>query len=152
MKIPALLLLTTAALLPAEAPRYALTSHAIAGGGSAMTSPDARYTLTGTTGQAEAAPAFTSPDARYTLAPGFWPTATIIAAPDAPPLRFLPAPSGSALLAWPVTTSGWIMEVSTDLAAGSWTPVNHAVVNTANDHTVTVPATALRQFFRLRCP
>ena len=152
MKIHILLLLATAALLPAEVPRFAITSHTIAGGGNAMTSGDARFTLTGTTGQPEAAQAITSPDGRFTQAPGFWHTATIVAAPDAPPLRFLPAPYGSVLLAWPVTTSGWILEVSTDLAAGSWTPVNHAVVNTANDHTVTVPATALRQFFRLRCP
>ena len=154
MKSPLLLALASASLLSASPPRFEITGHTIAGGGNALTDGNARYALTGTTGQAEAASALNSAGGRFALAPGFWHVSTVVAGPDAPPLRFLPAPSadGTVVLAWPVETTGWILEMSTDLRTNSWVPVNVPSADSATDHTVTVHSSAPRRYFRLRCP
>ena len=147
---PLLLLLVSTALLTANPPRYAITARTLHSGGT-MTGGSGRFTLTATAGQPEAAPAFSSSDARYTLAPGFWPAVVILTAPGSPPLHFLPAAPGTALLAWPVETTGWHLEQSADLI--TWTPVELPLINTPAHHTVTVPTTGIaRRFFRLGCP
>ena len=150
MKTP-LLLLASAALLSANPPRFEITSHTVHSGG-VMSDAGGRFVLTATAGQPEAVPEFTSADSRYALAPGFWPAAVAIAAPGAPPLRFLPAASGFIVVAWPVEASGWRLEESADLL--TWTLVSTPVVDTPTDHTVTVAAGSgfSRRFFRLRRP
>ena len=142
--------LASAALLSANPPRYAITAHTLHSGG-VMTGGGGRFTLSATAGQPEAVPQFLSSDQRYALAPGFWPAAVVIAVPGAPPLRFLPAPQAHVILAWPVASSGWVLEQSANLL--TWTPVEIPVVNTAADHTVTLPTSSgpARRFFRLRC-
>ena len=145
---PAILLLLSVSLLGAVPPRFEITAHAIYSG-AVMADSGGRFSLTGTAGQPEAVPEFASVDSRFSLYPGFWPVAVILTAPDSPELRFLPAAPGQSTVAWPVTASGWILEQSHDLQ--SWSPVAAPVVNTASDHTVTMPGAGGRVFLRLRC-
>jgi hypothetical protein len=146
-----LLFLTSAVVLMANPQRFAITRGTLHSGGS-MRDAGGRFVLTATAGQPEAVPEFTSADSRYALAPGFWPAAVSIAAPGAPPLRFLPAASGYVQVAWPVEVSGWRLEESADLL--TWALVAKPVADTPTDHTVTVAAGSgfSRRFFRLRCP
>lgn len=146
-----LLFLTSAVVLMANPQRFAITRGTLHSGG-VMSDAGGRFVLTATAGQPEAVPEFTSADSRYALAPGFWPAAVAIAAPGAPPLRFLPAAPGFIVVAWPVEASGWRLEESADLL--TWALVSTPVVDTPTDHTVTVAAGSgfSRRFFRLRCP
>ena len=111
-----------------------------------------RYLLTGTTGQPDAATALVSQGGRYSLQPGFWNASTILPVTGAPPLRFLPPPpaTSAVILAWPASASGWSVEWSADLL--TWLPLTQPVVDTAEDHTVTlnVTSTDRRLFFRMK--
>ena len=60
--------------------------------------------------------------------------------------------SGFVVLAWPVSVEGFMLEQSPDLSPQSWTDVLTPVVDTATEHTVTVPITGPRMFFRLKKP
>src|SRR5262245_62000006 len=137
MKTFTTLFLLCAALLQAN-PRFEITKSTIDAGGA--NTPGPRFTLTGTVGQPDAAPRFVSADNRFAVQPGFWPSATVVPAPGAPELTMRPgAARDTAILAWPVTANGYILEESTNLAPGSWSTVRFSVVDTATEHTVTYP-------------
>lgn len=145
MKTIALLLLS-AALLQAN-PRFTIAKSTIAGGAH---TPGARFTLTGTIGQPDAAPRFTSSDNRFTLEPGFWSPHSVVQLPDFPPLVMRPGAPGFSVIAWPVAANGFILQSSPDMSPGSWMDIGTRPVDTALEHTVTVSNLAPRAFFRLR--
>ena len=60
-------------------------------------------------------------------------------------------PTNSIVLAWPAPATGFILESASGLPAAAWSQVSYPVTTNADGlYTVTVPATANRQFFRLR--
>ena len=54
------------------------------------------------------------------------------------------------MLSWPVAVSGYTLEYTTQLGSGFWTTEAASVVNTATEHTVTVPASSGRRFYQLK--
>ena len=147
MKTLTVLFLLSAALLKAD-PRFEITKSTIDAGGASTPGP--RFSLTGTVGQPDAAPRFAPADNRFAVEPGFWPGGTVVPTPGAPELTMRPgAARDTAILAWPVTANGYILQESPDLAPGSWTNVRIAVVDKDSEHTVTYPMGAQRRFFRL---
>ncbi len=57
---------------------------------------------------------------------------------------------GSQLrLSWPVSATGLTLQYATSLTAQDWTTEPTAVVDTATEHTVTVPTAGQPKFFRL---
>ncbi len=144
-----IILLLTSSLLHAD-PRFVLKKTVIPGGGSTLTSP--RFTLTGTIGQPEASPRLVSTDGRFTLAPGFWGDYSVVQQPNLPLLTIRRGATGFFVLAWPIDTANATLEQSLDLTPSSWTTVTTRVIDTATEHTVTVPINAPKKFFRLSVP
>src|SRR6266851_3902743 len=57
---------------------------------------------------------------------------------------------GNAIISWPLTATGFILQQTENLGANAvWTPVSHSVAQTPDEYVVTVPATKPKQFFRL---
>ena len=149
MKVIALLLATAAAALAQSSPRFTITKSTIDGGGAGSAAVS-RFALTGTTGQADAAPVPASAGGRFNLQPGFWGQVTLVQIPGAPELTMRPSRlPGYAILAWPVSVTGYVLQQSPDMTAVAWTSVTIRVVDNATEHTVLMPLTASRQFFRL---
>ncbi len=142
------LLLLLMATVASGNPRFAITKSTIDAGGTRA--PGARFTLTGTIGQPDAAPRFTSPDGRFSLEPGFWSPHSVVQLPDFPLLVMRAGANGSIVIAWPVGANGFILQSSPDLSPESWRDVGIRPVDTALEHMVTVSSLAPRAFFRLR--
>ncbi|MBL9173814.1 MAG: hypothetical protein JNL10_09790 [Verrucomicrobiales bacterium] len=56
----------------------------------------------------------------------------------------------SIRLSWPVSVSGFALEYSTQLGSSEWNTEPAAVVDDATEHTVIVPASTVRSFYRLK--
>ena len=139
-------------------PRFAITKSTMDAGGNrsadtgTIQQPLPRFTLAGTIGQPDAAPTLTSASSRFAIQPGFWNGYNVVQIPGAPQLSIREGASGFVVLAWPVSVEGFMLEQSPDLSPQSWTDVLTPVVDTATEHTVTVPITGPRMFFRLKKP
>lgn len=151
----ALLVLIPAAAL-ANPPRFAITSTTIDGGGNRTAEPadpmdeTPRFVLTGTIGQPDAATPVFSEKPRFALQPGFWNDYHAVQTPGAPQLTIHKGAPGFVVLAWPVSVEGFALQQSPDLTPESWTAVTLPVVDTATEHTVTIPITGPRMFFSLK--
>jgi hypothetical protein len=56
----------------------------------------------------------------------------------------------SLLVSWPVAPSGFVLESSSTLLPGDWTPVSGSPVTFNGQNLQSVPLTNTNQFFRLR--
>lgn len=75
---------------------------------------------------------------------------TVKASPVVPvPLR-LTRTGADVLIAWPATAVGYVLETTPQLGVASWEPEPEPPVLINGQFTVTVPATAAEQYFRLR--
>ena len=139
----AALLLTTTALHAAEIPWWTFTG----GGGIAQ---HGAVALGGAIGPI--APALSSATGgNYTLTGGFWPAFPGQPKAATPVLKIKSLGDGSkALLSWPVGVNGFILEYTPQLGSGLWIVENAAVVDTATEHTATVPAADAFRCYRLR--
>ncbi len=139
----AALLLATTTLQAAEIPWWTITG----GGGIAQ---HGAVALGGAIGPI--APALTpATGGNYTLTGGFWPAFPGQPQPVLPVLKIKSLGDGSqALLSWPVGLKGFILEYTPQLGSGQWFKEGNAVVDTAAEHTVTVPAPSEFRCYRLR--
>lgn len=53
-------------------------------------------------------------------------------------------------LAWPLQATGYTLQFTTSLANPNWQPVAAPVVDTASEHTVSLPSNTAPRFFRLK--
>lgn len=128
----AALLLTTTALHAAEIPWWTFTG----GGGIAQHGAPALSSATG---------------GNYTLSGGFWPAFPGQPKAALPVLKIKSLGDGSkALLSWPVGVNGFILEYTPQLGSGLWIVESATVVDTATEHTATVPAADAFRRYRLR--
>ena len=115
------------------------------GGGTCTGGP---FTLSGTIGQPEAAPALIG--GAFKLDPGFWSGVTVQQTPGAPTLKIQLTGNGFAVLSWPANVTGFVLEETGLLGQpNNWTNTLQPIVDTATEHTVTVPAAGYK-CFRLR--
>jgi hypothetical protein len=56
----------------------------------------------------------------------------------------------NVVISWPHNTSGFFLQETPSLSAPVWTSTPHPIVDTATEHTVTVPAASLMKCFRLK--
>jgi hypothetical protein len=143
----AALVLCLGSLGAAEIPQFAIKSFTIDGGGTTGVSADQHFRLTGTVGQPEASVAVGN--GNFSLESGFWHRITVVQASDAPRLSIRLNRFGQAVLSWGRDVSGFELEETIALG-GPWNPVRTAVVDTATEHTVTVPAAGNIKCYRLR--
>ena len=100
---------------------------------------------------ASAAPPLTG--GSFKLEPGFWSAVTVFESPGAPILKIRLIGGGLAVLSWPVNVSGFTLEELLNSAQpNGWSATPLPVVDTAAEHTVTVPAPGVCKCFRLMRP
>ena len=137
--------------------------HAQAGGGLSVasftigsgggSSAGGRFSLTGTAGQRETGTL--APKLRglqggsFSVEAGFWHRIQLVPTPDAPILKMRLIAGQQVVISWPIDAAGWLLQECHDLAVGNWTPVATGIVDTRDEHTVTVPAAGLVRCYRL---
>ena len=125
--------------------QYAINWHTMDGGGG--TSTGGVYRVSGTIGQPDAAAASTN--GQYAVTSGFWSGVSVLQTPGGPLLKIRLIAGGQAIVSWPVNVTGFTLEEASSVT-GVWNNTPQAVVDTANEHTVTVPATNVIKVFRLK--
>lgn len=58
--------------------------------------------------------------------------------------------NGSVVVSWPTSFAGFLLQSSSNLAPGTWTPVSQAVIPTNGLNTVTLQIQSAEQFYRLQ--
>jgi hypothetical protein len=75
----------------------------------------------------------------------------LVLAPDTPPLRLSPTPSGTSLtISWPAAYLGYVLQESTDLAAGPWTDVGQPPTLVGTENQIIVSPLLGNRFYRLK--
>jgi hypothetical protein len=141
------LLSLLAATAVTRAQNYSLESWTVDGGGSI--SSNGQYRLTGTIGQPDAGKLA---GGSYKLEGGFWSSLTLQQTPGAPILKINHLGNGFAVLSWPVSVSAFTLEEATAVSGVPWSAAPQTVVDTATEHTVTVPAAGVMKWYRLKKP
>jgi hypothetical protein len=125
---------------------FALSWSTIDGGGG--TSSGGQFALSGTIGQPDAG---VLTGGNFKLEGGFWSGITLVQATGAPILKIKLIGGGLAVLSWPVSVTGFTLEETATVAQpNSWSATPQSVVDTATEHTVTVPAVGVIKCYRLR--
>src|SRR6266481_1538282 len=75
--------------------------------------------------------------------------ARVVQTPGAP-LLLIKLVGANAVLSWPLNTSGFFLQEPPSLSTPVWTSTPLQVVDTAIEHTVTVPGGGLMKCFRLK--
>src|SRR5262245_42428460 len=126
--------------------QFQLSWSTIDGGGG--TSKGGQFALSGTVGQPDAG-ALTG--GNFKLEGGFWSGITLQQTDGAPILKIKLVGGGMAVLSWPVSVTGFtLQETATVAQPNSWSDTAQSVVDTATEHTVTVPAAGVIKCYRLK--
>jgi hypothetical protein len=116
--------------------QFDLSWSTIDGGGG--TSTGGQFQLSGTIGQPDAG---VLTGGQFKLEGGFWSGITVLQTPGAPILKIKLIAGGMAVISWPVNVAGFTLEETAAAAQpNSWNATPQPVVDTATEHTVTVPA------------
>ena len=126
--------------------QFSISWFTLDGGGG--TSAGGPFVLSGTLGQPEAAPILAG--GAFKLEPGFWNGVSVQQTPGAPTLKIQLVANGLAVLSWPASVTGFVLEETTSAGMpDSWTNTLQPMADTATEHTVTVP-TSGNKCFRLK--
>jgi hypothetical protein len=153
MKTKSILLIMAAAGCAASLGRaqsggpFDLKWSTIDGGGAA--SSGGQFSLSGTVGQADAG---TLTGGQFKLEGGFWSGITLVQTPGSPILKIKLITGGLAVVSWPVSVTGFVLEESLAATTGVWNATLQPIVDTATEHTVTVPAAGIMKCYRLKKP
>jgi hypothetical protein len=135
---------------------FAATSHAQSGGqfdlswstidGGGGTSSGGQFVVNGTIGQPDAG---ILTGGNFKLEGGFWSGVEVLQVAGAPILR-IKLVGTNAIVSWPLSVTEFTLQETPSLTAPNWTSVPHKIVDTATEHTVTVPAAGIIKCFRLK--
>jgi hypothetical protein len=135
---------------------FAATSHAQSGGsfdlswstidGGGGASSGGQFVLNGTIGQPDAG---TLTGGNFKLEGGFWSGVQVLQVAGAPILK-ITLVGKNAVVSWPLNVTGFTLQETPSLTAPIWTSTPYKVVDTASEHTVTVPAAGIIECFRLK--
>jgi len=124
--------------------QFDLSWSTIDGGGG--TSSGGQFTVSGTAGQPDAG---TLTGGQFSVTGGFWSFLSVVQTPGAPLLK-IKLVGTNAVVSWPLSVSGFVLQETTNLKSGPWSATPQSVVDTATEHTVTVPASGVVKVFRLK--
>jgi hypothetical protein len=144
MKI-AILLLGSLFALSAWAQPYSVDWHKISAGGG--TSTNGQYSLSGTIGQHDASGPMTG--GNYALVGGFW-ALYAVQTPGAPLLRIFLTTTNTAVVAWPYPSTGFTLQVNTNLATTNWSAAGGTVNVVGSENQVMVSPPIGNRFYRLK--
>ena len=151
---------------PAKAQVYSIDWFKFAGGGGTSTS--AVYSISATIGQHDAGTEITNPvispfhqapprflpkgiqanSAHYSLISGFW-AVYALQTPGAPRLRIFLTSTNTAIVAWPAPSTGWTLQVNTNLGATLWQAPSQTVKVIGDENQILVAPPLGESFFRL---
>ena len=138
----ALFLVTSVATVRAQ--NYSIDWYKISGGGG--TSAGGVYSVSGTVGQHDAGGPMTG--ASYSLTGGFW-ALYAVQTPGAPLLRIFLTPTNTAVVAWPYPSTGFTLQVNTNLASANWSAAGGTVNHVGGENQVFVSPPTGNRFYRL---
>jgi hypothetical protein len=125
---------------------YSINWYKVSGGGGA--SSNGQYVLSGTIGQHDAGGPMTG--GTYSLTGGFW-ALFAVATPGAPSLTITYS-GGSAIVSWPATATGFLLQTNSSLATTNWVNDTSPVTTSSGTNSVTVTPPVNHLFFRLVNP
>jgi len=134
--------------LLAAAQSYSIDWYKIAGGGGASTG--GVYALNGTVGQPDAGGPMMG--GSYSLTGGFWSFISVVQTPGAPWLS-IAANGTNVILSWPYPSTGYYLEMTTDLNASAvnWIIPNYHIISNSSCNTVAFPTVSTNiLMFRLK--
>jgi hypothetical protein len=80
-------------------------------------------------------------------------TLSFTVAPNPGPYALAINPASQGVnLTWPTNAAGWILESNSDIVNGSWSAVTNSPDVAETNYSLSLPAVASQQFFRLRRP
>jgi hypothetical protein len=127
--------------------KYALTW--VSTGGAIGTTTGAKYSLSRTTGSADADLMHGSV---HTLAGSFW-SGTVLASQSGPPLMSIAlTPTAAITISWPSASTGWALQQTSSLSTTNWTDVPTPPTDDGTNKSVTMPRPAVDKFYRLHRP
>ncbi len=141
----------TATAAPAES--GSITGAGVVGNGASVT-----LTATPSSGHAFShwtlggLPAGTANPVTFTADADYEFVANFIAVPEFPVLSLSPQAAGDFALSWPESATGWVLEESPDLSAGSWAPSLEPVTTSGGQKQISILSPSGRRFFRLAKP
>jgi hypothetical protein len=124
--------------------QFDLSWSTIDGGGG--TSSGGQFVVNGTIGQPDAG---TLTGGNFKLEGGFWSGVQVLQVAGAPILSIKLAGT-NAIVSWPLNVTGFTLQETPSLTAPNWTLTPHKIVDTATEHTVTVPTVGIIKCFRLK--
>ena len=145
MVLALLLLLSTPLIGGAQS--YSIAWYKVAGGGG--TSTGDVYSVSGTIGQHDAGGPLVG--GNFSLAGGFW-SLLAVQTPSAPTLRIVLTSTNTAIVCWPSPSSGFHLQMNTDLASASWTAPVETVQDNGTTKYIIVSPPAGKRFYRLNYP
>ena len=124
---------------------YSIDWFTIDGGGG--TSTGGVYSVSGTIGQPDASGAVTG--GNYSLTGGFW-SLYAVQTPGAPVLSIELTTTNTALIYWPSPSSGFNLEVNTNLATTNWVTNSQSVTDNGTIRYILVSPPTGNRFYRLK--
>ena len=125
--------------------KYDLSWSTVDGGGGM--SAGGQFSVSGTVGQPDAGALV---GGQFKIAGGFWSGVSVLQMPGAPVLKIKQIAGGQAVISWPLSVTGFTLEEAGALSGSPWSNTPQSVVDTATEHTVTVPAIGVMKVFRLK--
>src|ERR1700746_2423909 len=117
--------------------------------GGADTSTGAVYSVSGTIGQHDAGGPMVG--GNYSLTGGFWSMLAVVPSGQTNPTPSLAITLNNAVLvSWPSSSTGFVLEQTTDLLTGNWVAVTNAPVQIGQEWQVTINPVPGNSFYRLR--
>ena len=143
------LLLSCSLLLPilGFSQPYSIDWYRVSGGGG--TSTGGVYTLSGTIGQHDAGGPMTG--GNFSLTGGFW-ALYALQTPGAPILSIKLTTTNTVMVYWPSPSTGYNLQVNTDLATASWVTPGESVTDNGTIKYIIVNPPSGRRFYRLKSP
>ncbi len=131
---------------------FAIDWFTIDGGGGTSSSAGGEFSVSGTIGQPDPGTASGGP---FSLQGGFWGLFGVIQNPGAPLLTIERLPNGDLRVAWPLPSTGWVLDESATLGQtpDPWTLVPEVSYQSDATHRfVIIPNPTGNHFYGLRLP
>jgi hypothetical protein len=144
------LLLTVGLLAPSLcfAQQFSIPWFKISGGGG--TSAGGPFTLNGSIGQPDAG--FSMSGGGFSVTGGFFSVLAAVQTSGAPTLTITLTGSGTAILSWPASSTGFQLQQNSALGSGTWSNVANPVTVVNGQNQVTITTHPGNSFFRLANP
>jgi hypothetical protein len=131
----------------ALAQTYSIDWCSVDGGGG--TSTGGVYSVSGTIGQPDAGVLTGS---NFRLDGGFWGIITAVQSSGSPLLRIQLTTTNSVIIAWPASSTGFLLQQNASLGAAGWLPVTDSPVTVGNEKQIMVVPPLGKKFYRLVQP